>query len=316
MSGEDTLTAVARRKPDLILLDAMMPRMNGFEVAGRLKKDDDTKSIPIIMVTSLNDKASRLLALNLGAEDFLTKPIDRAELWVRVRNLLRLKEYNDLLAEQARILEIQVRERTAQLTASYRQTIETLNRAASYRDEVTGAHVRRISHFCTELARQLGADADFRDCIFYASPMHDVGKIAIPDRILLKRGYLDGDEWEIMKRHSALGAKLLEGGESPYLIMGRQIAMSHHERWDGTGYPDGLKGEDIPLGARLMSIADVYDALRSRRPYKEAYDHEKAVYVITHGDERTRPEHFDPQTVDAFNACHPRLREIYEELVA
>jgi len=293
-----------------------MPGMNGFEVAGKLKQDDATKSIPIIMVTSLNDKASRLLALNLGAEDFLTKPIDRAELWVRVRNLLRLKEYNDFLAEHAHTLEVKVYERTTQLTASYRQTIETLSRASSYRDETTGSHVNRISHFCVELAQVLGADSDFRDCIFYASPMHDVGKLAIPDRILLKQGYLDSDEWEIMKEHAALGAKLLEGGNSPYLIMGRQIAMSHHERWDGTGYPQGLTGEDIPLGARLMSIADVYDALRSRRPYKEAYDHEKSVYIITHGDERTRPEHFDPQTVAAFKSCHPRLREIYEELVA
>jgi cyclic di-GMP phosphodiesterase len=314
MSGEQTLAAIAHRKPDLVLLDVMMPGMNGFQVAGKLKLDPATKAIPIIMVTSLDDRASRLSALNQGAEEFLTKPIDRAELWVRVRNLLRLKEYGDFLADHARRLEDEVRARTEQLSASYRETIDTLNRAASYRDEETGAHVRRIAHFCVQLARNLEMDAEFCDCIFYASPMHDVGKIAIPDSILLKPGALDPGEWEVMKTHSALGAKMLEGGDSPYLRMGRDIALSHHERWDGSGYPHGLEGEAIPLAARLMNIADVYDALRSRRPYKQPFDHEKAVHIITEGDGRTRPEHFDPRVLAAFRQCEAQMRETYQEL--
>jgi putative two-component system response regulator len=309
--GEEALVAVTQSRPDLILLDVMMPGINGFEVATRLKANPHTKSIPIIMVTSLDDRASRLSALDAGAEDFLTKPIDRAELWGRVRNLLRLKEYADLLGDQARVLEDQVNERTDQLTKSYRDTIAALTRASSYRDEETGAHVQRISFYCVELAQALRLNAEFCDCIRYASPMHDVGKIAIPDRVLLKAGPLDAGEWAIMKTHSALGAKMLEGGDSPYLQMGREIALGHHERWDGTGYPNRLVGEATPLAARLMSIADVYDALRSARPYKTPYDHETAVTVITAGDGRTNPSHFDPAVLAAFVRSQSHLQEIY-----
>src|SRR5581483_1122962 len=241
---------------------------------------------------------SRLAALNMGAEEFLTKPVDRAELWVRVRNLLRLKTYADQLAEQSRVLEQRVAERTAQLSASHLETLETLNRAASYRDEETGAHVQRITFFCVELAGALGLEASFIDAIRHSSPMHDLGKIAIPDRILMKQGPLDAVEWDIMKTHTTAGAKMLEGTDSPYLRMGRDIALSHHERWDGTGYPAQLGGEAIPLAARIMSVADVYDALRSRRCYKAAMEHEAAVAIMLHGDQRTSPEHFDPQVLD------------------
>src|SRR5207253_2215330 len=188
--------SIRSRQPDLILLDISMPGISGLDVAGRIKLDPATRHIPIIMVTALNDRGSRLTALNMGAEEFITKPIDRAELWVRVRNLLRLKQYNDLVSNHARLLEQQVHERTAQLTASYRQTITTLNRAASYRDEETGDHVQRISHYCEEIAQSLGLDAEYRDCLFHASPMHDVGKIAIPDHILLKPGGFTAEEWE------------------------------------------------------------------------------------------------------------------------
>jgi putative two-component system response regulator len=312
--GDVALEMVHQSRPDIILLDVMMPGMDGLEVASRLKANAHTRSIPIIMLTTLDDRASRLSALNAGAEDFLTKPVDRAELWVRVRNLLRLREYADFLGDHARILEDSINERSEQLTNSYRDTIATLTRASSYRDEATGAHVQRISFFCVELAQSLGLDAAFCDCIRYASPMHDVGKIAIPDRVLLKPGSLDATEWAIMKTHSWLGAKMLEGGDSPYLRMGRDIAMSHHERWDGTGYPAGLAGDAIPLAARLMSIADVYDALRSERPYKAPCDHQTAVAVIVSGDGRTQPQHFDPQVLSAFVAAQSRMEEIYQRL--
>ena len=310
-SGDEALALLESITPDIVLLDVMMPGMDGYEVAGRLKLNPKTRPIPIIMITSLDDRASRLAALNMGAEEFLTKPVDRAELWVRVRNLLRLKLYGDQLAEQAHVLEQRVAERTAQLAASHLQTLETLNRAASYRDEETGAHVQRISFFCVELAGTLGLPGEFIDAIRHASPMHDLGKIAIPDRILMKRGPLDAAEWAIMKAHTTAGAKMLEGADAPYLRMGREIAQSHHERWDGTGYPDGLAGDAIPLSARIMSIADVYDALRSRRCYKPALDHATAMATITRGDTRTLPSHFDPHVLDAFRRCHERLAEIY-----
>jgi putative two-component system response regulator len=314
-SGHEALAAVRSEKPDLVLLEVMMPDMTGFDVAAALKLDADTQNIPIIMVSSLDDRASKLTALGKGADEFLTKPVDRAELIVRTRNLLRLKELADLQLNYARVLEERVAERSLRLTNSYRDTITALNRAASYRDEETGAHVQRISHYCVELAQALGMDAAFCECIYYASPMHDIGKIAIPDRILLKPGKLTGDEWEIMKTHAALGSRMLDGVDSPYIEMGRDIAMRHHERFDGRGYPDGLAGDEIPLSARVMSIADVYDALRSRRPYKEPYEHDDAVRIIMHGDGRTSPKHFDPRVLSAFAAARARMRDIYAEMI-
>lgn len=314
-SGKEAFEVVEATNPDLILLDVMMPGMTGFDVAAELKRNPETRNIPIIMVTSLDDRASRLTALGNGAEEFLTKPLDRAELIVRTRNLLRLKELADLQANYARVLEDRVIERSLKLTNSYRDTIAALSRATSYRDEETGAHVQRISHYCVELAQGLGMDGAFCECIYYASPMHDIGKIAIPDRILQKPGKFTAGEWEIMKTHAALGAKMLEGVDSPYLRMGREIAMSHHERWDGRGYPEGLFGEEIPLAARLMSIADVYDALRSRRPYKEPVDHDDAVRIISCGDGRTSPKHFDPRVLSAFISIRQRMQDIYEQLL-
>lgn len=311
-TGEECLEQLKARLPDLILLDVMMPGMSGFDVAGHLKKDARTKNIPIIMVTALDDRDSRLHALHAGAEEFLNKPVDRSELWIRVRNMLRLKEYQNFLADHNRILEEQVAERTRALREAYKDTIYTMVRAAEFKDEETGAHVQRISFYCRDMAEEMGMDTLFCEEIFYASPMHDIGKIAIPDAVLLKPGGFTPEEWAVMKGHSAYGAKILERGGSPFTKMGAEIALAHHERWDGTGYPDGLQGEAIPFSARLMNIADQYDALRSKRPYKPAFPHGKAYAIITEGDGRTLPGHFDPQVLAAFGKCAERWREIYD----
>jgi len=297
------------------LLDAMMPGMTGFQVATRLKSDENTRHIPIVMVTALDDHSSKLQALECGVEEFLQKPVDRAELLVRVRNLLRLKEYADFLQNHAQQLETQVRERTQQLESSYRETIFTLTRAAEHKDEETGAHVQRISHYSRELAQTIGMGTLFEDQIFHASPMHDVGKIGIPDAILLKPGKLDPGEWDIMKTHTTLGASILKGNDSPYVRMGAEIALGHHERWDGTGYPAGLRGDAIPVAARIMCICDVYDALRSKRPYKPPFTHEVALSTIMNGDGRTQPGHFDPEVLAAFGDTHARFDAIFTELV-
>ncbi len=314
-NGLDALAVASAAKPDLILLDIMMPDMDGFETVARLKADPGTQPVPVIMVTALDDRDSKLRALEAGAEEFLSKPIDRADLSVRVRNLLRFKEYSDFLANHNRILEEQVKLRTAQLEDAYRDTIFTLVRAAEHKDEETGHHVRRISHYCQVLAHAMGLPVDFLDAIYQASPMHDIGKIGIPDHVLLKPGGLSPEEWRVMRTHSALGASILANGTSPYTRMGADIALNHHERWDGSGYPNGLKGEAIPLAARIMQICDVYDALRSRRPYKPPIDHARTVQIITQGDGRTQPAHFDPAVLACFEAEAARFADIYDQLL-
>ena len=241
--AEDGLRAIAiacASPPDLVLLDIMMPGMDGHDVARALKSDPVTRAIPIVMVTALDDRDSRLKGLEAGAEEFVTKPVDRIELRTRVRNLLRLKELGDLLADHNRTLEEQVRMRTRQLAASFRETIVTMTRAAAYKDEETGAHVARISHYSEELARTLGMGAGFRDTIRFASPMHDIGKIAIPDAILGKTGPFDPHEWQVMKTHAALGEKMLRGTDSPYLIMGAR---------DRRRAPRALGRRRLPAGA-------------------------------------------------------------------
>ena len=312
-SGNEALTTVAQQQPDLILLDVVMPDMDGYYVAGKLKLDPITKNIPIIMVTELSDRNSSLIGLNTGVEEFILKPVDSAALRLRVKKMLRLKEQSEFLHQHNHILERQVRTRTDELHASHVETIFALTRAAEHRDDDTGAHVRRISHYSRHLAETLGMDDDYCDMIHYASPMHDIGKIGIPDHILLKPSAHTADEFEIMKSHCVVGADILLGCDSPYMKMGAEIAMSHHERWDGSGYPARLAGERIPLPARIMGICDVYDALRSKRPYKPAFDHDKAMEIIVNGDGRTLPEHFDPAVLDAFKHCGRRFDEIYQE---
>lgn len=314
-SGGEALALASNEAPDLILLDVMMPGMDGFETVARLKAHEQTRRIPVIMITSLDDRESKLKALQAGSEEFLSKPIDRSDLSVRVRNLLRLKEYSDFLEHHNEILARQVKDRTAQLEDAYRETLVTLVRASEFKDEDTGDHISRIGLYSGILARELGMDAEFCETIRYAAPMHDVGKIGIPDSVLLKKGALSPEEWCTMRTHSSLGADILSVGHSRYLRMGVEIARSHHERWDGSGYPDGLSGDEIPLPARITQICDVYDALRSRRPYKQGLDHTATVDIITRGDGRTLPGHFDPEVLNCFRECSESFQGIFDTRV-
>ena len=313
-NGRQAVELARREHPDCILMDVVMPEVDGIEATRQLKKDNDTAHIPVIIITSLDSRKDRLAAIAIGADDFLTKPIDHEELALRLKNNLRNKEFHDFLLEHKLLLEKQVAERTQSLRESYFETIHRLALASEFKDDHTGAHIHRISHYAREIAKSLNLDSVFAERIFYASPMHDIGKVAIPDSIQQKPGPLMGAEWQVMKTHTVIGAKILEGSKSPYLQMAVDIARHHHERWDGKGYPDGLKGEEIPLSARIMNICDQYDALRSSRPYKQALSHEESCTIILAGNDRTSPEHFDPKVLEIFGKCRARFAEIYDKL--
>jgi len=314
--GIEALDQVRKIPPDVILLDIMMPKMDGFDVARQLKEDKRTKIIPIVMVTALKEVEDRIKALEVGADDFLTKPIDKTELQARVSSLLKVKAYNDHMLNHQKELEAEVAKRTEQLRQAFEKikvasldTIYRLSRAAEYKDEDTGAHIQRMSNYAATVAHKIGLNEEAKDAILYAAPMHDVGKIGIPDQILLKPGRLDPDEWEIMKQHSILGAQILEGSDAESIKLAEVVALTHHEKWDGSGYPKGLKGSEIPLAGRITAIADVFDALTSKRPYKEPFPLEKAFSIIKEG----RESHFDPQVVDTFLAVEDEILSIKEK---
>jgi len=294
----------------------MMPRMNGFEAAQKLRQDPETRTIPIVMVTALNAVEDRVMALEAGADDFLTKPVDRTELRARVSSLLKVKAYNDHMKNYQKELEAEVAKRTEQLQEAYQkittaslETIHRLSRAAEYKDEDTGAHIQRMSNYSAAIARRLGLNPTTIERILLAAPMHDVGKIGIPDHILLKPGRLDEEEWKIMRRHPRIGASILEGSDRGFIKLAEVIALTHHEKWDGTGYPRRLQGEEIPLVGRIVAVADVFDALMSKRPYKEPFPLEKSLEIIREG----RGGHFDPDVVEAFLSSLDEVLAIKEK---
>ncbi len=299
-------------KSDLILLDLMMPKMDGFEVMKQLKAYENGNLPSILILTALDDREHRIRALGEGALDFVAKPFNRVELLTRIRNLLSMVFSEKALRNQNAQLEAMVQARTKELYDTRLQTIRLLGRAVEYRDNETGYHIIRISEISAMLGKGMGLNEQECELLFNASPMHDIGKIGIPDKILFKPGKLDAEEWEIMKTHSTMGADILSGHDTKLLETAYAIALNHHEKWDGTGYPKGLKGEEIPLVGRIVAIADVFDALTSKRKYKPSWSIEETVALL----KKERGKHFDPALVDQFIHLLPEILKInrdYEE---
>jgi putative two-component system response regulator len=319
------MTMIDSKRPDVLLLDIIMPEVDGLQILQAVRQDPNLRHVPVLILTASSEAEVKLRALELGATDFLAKPVDPSELILRVRNILLAKSHLDHLEDYSERLERQVRVRTEELRVSRQEVIHCLARAAEYRDEQTGKHVIRVGRFAGIVARQLGMDEARCELIEQAAQLHDVGKIGVSDTILLKPGRYEPDEFELMKRHCQFGSRIMqpagEGEEgslrrhaemgahfmdacgSPIMRLAAVIAMTHHERFDGTGYPHGLSGEEIPIEGRITAVADVYDALSSRRPYKPPFSREKCLSILEDG----RGAYFDARVLDAFFA---RLDEI------
>ncbi len=326
--AREALRLVRMELPDVLLLDIRMPEISGLDILRVVGLDPVLQHIPVLILTAASDPATRKQALDLGASDFLQKPIDPNELLPRVRNAIVIKKHYDMAASEAARLEQQVERRTRQLEATRQQLILCLARAAEHRDNDTGNHVIRVGRYASIIAARLGYPSHKLEMLEQAAQLHDVGKIGIPDAILFKPGRLAHDEYELMKKHCALGKQIIEPisekewnilkthtriGESmlhvrssSLLMLAARIAQTHHERWDGRGYPLGLKGEDIPLEGRIVAVADVFDALSSRRAYKEAFPRQKCFDILVEG----RGTQFDPAVIDAFFECSQEIIEI------
>ena len=320
-SGEKALAAArGPSPPDLILLDVMMPGLSGHEVCEQLKQDPATRYIPIIFLTAMSAIEDEKKGLELGAADYITKPISPPIVMARVKTQLENKAAADFLRDQADFLKAEVEKQTQQIMAIQDVTILAMASLAETRDSDTGNHIRRTQFYVRELALALQHHPRFRgyltnetiDLLFKSAPLHDIGKVGIPDRILLKPGRFTPEEFEIMKTHTTLGRDAIEHAERSlsiqvdFLKMAKEIAYSHQEKWDGSGYPEGLSADDIPVSARLMAVADVYDALISRRVYKDGMSHDKAVAIIQEGS----GNHFDPDVVDAFTERADAFKDI------
>lgn len=321
--GKMALKIIEKQKPDLILLDIMMPEMDGYEVCKALKSQDDTKDIPVIFLTAKSQEEDETKGLALGAVDYITKPISPPILKERVKNHLLLQESKHMLERQNEILEERVIERTSQLAELQDVAMVAMGALAESRDPETGNHIRRTQRYVKALAKELAQHDEYKailtpeiiTSLYKSAPLHDIGKVGIEDRILLKPGKLTDEEFEEMKRHTIYGRDAIAAAEQSmdiadnFLIFAKEIAFSHQEKWDGSGYPEGLSGNDIPLSARLMAVADVYDALISKRVYKPAFPHEKAVEIIVEG----RGSHFEPLMVDCFVEIADEFNQIAKD---
>ncbi|WP_114392697.1 HD domain-containing phosphohydrolase [Oleisolibacter albus] len=307
--GAEALDWCRRNQADVVVVDWMMPGMDGFAFLQAFRADPANEGVPVVMITANDDRAVRQKALDLGANDFLVRPLQPAEVRGRLRNMLTLRRAHLALAHQAQVLSEQVAAATAQLRARERELVSRLAGALEHRDPETGAHVVRMALYSRLIAERLGLPAEFQEMLLAAAPMHDIGKVGIPDYILLKPGRLTPDELTIMRRHAELGGRILDGSESELVRMAQRIAMGHHEKWDGTGYPQGLSGTAIPIEARIVAVADVFDALTSERPYKPAWSLEEArAHLLA-----LRGAHFDPDCVDAFLAGWDKVLQIRTE---
>ncbi len=321
-NGREGLTKAREFVPDLILSDVNMPEMDGFQLCDAVKADPETNEIPLILVTALDDREALVTGLNKGADDFLIKPVNLSELQARVRNLLLIKDYRDHMKLYTEHLKEMVDLRTnelkkafddlkhanTQLRESTYGTIQRLATAAEYKDRDTAIHIQRMSHISKLLSTGMDMDDEFTQNIHYSSPMHDVGKIGTPDHILRKPGKFTQAERDIMEKHTLIGEKILADSEQPLIVMARIIAGNHHEWWDGTGYPRQIKGEDIPMAARIVAVADVYDALVTPRVYKAAWDVNRALEHI----ESESGTHFDPQIVEILMSNSADVQNLYK----
>ena len=295
LNPKEALEASFEKEYDLVIVDYMMPEINGLEFIQSFRQNN--QSTPIIMLTAVGDDMNlQIKALEYGANDFLSKPINAPAFKARIINMLKLRKSQLLLQDKALLLQDEVKLATIRLKESEYETLQMLGKTAEFKDPETNAHTQRVAYYCKLLARAYGLDENLQDIIFYASPFHDLGKIGIPDNILLKPGKLDDDEFSIMKNHAKIGYEILKGSKSKYLKAGGVIAYNHHEKYDGTGYPNGLKGESVPIFGRITAVADVFDALTSSRPYKKAWSLEEAFDFLI----EEKSVHFDPKLVDLF----------------
>lgn len=286
-NGEEALRLASEQHPNLILLDVMMPGMTGFEVCQRLKQHDATSAIPVIFVTALNEEHDEAEGFNVGGVDYITKPISPTVVLARVKTHLSLVQADELMRTRL-------------------QVVQRLGRAAEYKDNETGMHVLRMSHYSKILALAYGFSDAAAEILLHAAPMHDIGKIGIPDSIMLKPGKLTKEEFDIMKTHPQIGAEILGDCDSELLLIAKSVALTHHEKWDGSGYPNGLSGEEIPVEGRIVAVADVFDALTSKRPYKEAWSVEKTLDLMR----SEKGKHFEPKLVDLLEENLPQILAI------
>jgi two-component system response regulator RpfG len=309
----DPITALAwirEYPPDLIIVDYLMSGMTGLEAVQQMRRIYSLEGVPIVVVTSSEERDIKYKALESGATDFITKPIDPYECRVRCRNMLRLRLQQKIILNRSQFLEQRIADATQQILAREQETLFRLAKAGEYRDVETGNHIVRMAKYSRLIAEGLKLESDRCELIELAAPMHDIGKIGIPDNILLKPGKLNMNELTIMKNHPLIGFQILQNSPSKYLIMGATIALSHHEKYDGSGYPHGAKGDEIPLEARIVAVADVYDALTSHRPYKTAWSNEDSLAYLT----TNKGKHFEPSCVDAFISQYSKVTLIQRQL--